>query len=280
MTVAPGRDVAAGWYPDPSGQPGWRWWDGGRWASEPGGYGYVLSLPDPEPVGGLPLKALWYAAGGLLGGFVLASVVSVLCLAAGFDAYSPLTVVTGLFALWLFLAGAAVLASKRLGTGSLTRDYRWGFRPIDAARGLGGSIVGRLAVTVVTGVILAIAGHKVTGNTEILKQQQGHPLHLVVVGAGAVIGAPIVEELFFRGLVLRSLASKISYAWAVVIQGLLFGLAHAQPDKDGWTVLAVVAGTASFGMVQGYFASRWRLGALMVSHGLYNLLPVLIIAFS
>ncbi len=45
-------------------------------------------------------------------------------------------------------------------------------------------------------------------------------------------------------------------------------------------MVAVVLGTASFGTVQGYFASRWRLGALMVSHGLYNLLPVLIIAFS
>lgn len=292
-----------GWYPDPAGQPWWRWWNGTQWAPEAGGYGYIqspsalaVSTPPavspasadapfpaagPAAVGaGLPFRALWYAAGGLVGGFFLASIVAVICLASGLDTYSPVTVVGGLVSLWLFLAGSAVLASRRLGSGSLREDYRWGFKPIDAARGLGASVVGRLAVTVVTGVVLAIAGHKVTGNTEILRQQQGHPLRLVVIGAGAVIGAPIVEELFFRGLVLRALASKVPYWWAVAIQGLLFGLAHTQADKDGWTVVAVVAGTASFGMVQGYFASRWRLGALMVSHALYNLLPVLVIAFS
>ena len=206
--------------------------------------------------------------------------MAVVCVASGFDEFSPVTVVADLIALWVFLAGAAVLASRRYGTGSLTHDYRWGFEPIDVARGVGASVIGRVAVTVVTGIVLAAAGHAVSGNTKILKEQQGHPWHLVVVGAGAVIGAPIVEELFFRGLVLRSLASKLSYGWAVLIQGGLFGLAHAQAGQDGWTVVAVVLGTASFGVVQGYFAARWRLGALMVSHGLYNLLPVLFVAFS
>ena len=255
------------------------------------GYGYrngSVAVEEPPvettaadaPWPTLPLGALRYAAGGLLGGFVAASVVATICVGLGLSTYSPVTVVADLIALWVFLLGAAVQASRRLGTGSLRRDYRLAFEPLDAARGAGASVLGRIAVTVVTGVILAIAGHKVAGNTEVLRQQQGHPLHLFVVGAGAVIGAPIVEELFFRGLVLRALASRIAFKWSVVIQGVLFGMAHAQTGQNGYSVLAVVAGTAAFGMVQGWFAARWRLGALMVSHGLYNLLPVLYIAFS
>src|SRR5206468_11743509 len=44
-----------------------------------------------------------------------------------------------------------------------------------------------------------------------------------------VVGAPIVEELFFRGLVLRSLQRRFGDAWAVVGSAVLFGLAHSEP---------------------------------------------------
>ena len=229
------------------------------------GYGYVPDnlpggtsgpssraalAPGAAPWPTLPVRALWYAAGGIVGGFVLASTVAVVCIGLGLSLYSPVTVILDLCALWLFLSWAAIRASRRYGTGSLGHDYRFGFQPFDAARGAWASIIGRLAVTVVTGLILAAAGHSVSGNTQVLKQQQGHPWHVLLVGAGAVIGAPIFEELFFRGLVLRSLASRLPYGRAVLIQGVLFGLAHAQGGQDGWSTFAIVAGTATFGVVQ------------------------------
>lgn len=208
-----------------------------------------------------------------------ASTAATVCVALGAGPYSPVTVVVDLAALWAFLVGAAVLGSRRYGTGDLAHDYWAGFRPADAARGVGASLVGRAVVTLVTVVIVGLAQRKTVGNTQILTHQRGHVVDLIVVGAGAVIGAPIVEELFFRGLLLRSLASRLRYGWAVAIQGVVFGLVHAQFNQDSLTAMAVAAGTASFGMVQGYFAARWRLGALMVSHALFNLLPVLLVAF-
>ncbi len=254
------------------GRPGARARVGGRPAAGGAAHG-----PVPWPT--LPARALSYVLAGLVGGVLAASAAAATCLALGAQTYSPVTVVADLVALWAFLVGAAVLASRRLGSGDLGRDYWWGFRPVDAVRGAGASVVGRVVVTMVTAVILGLAQRRVSGNTQVLTHQRGHPLNLVVVGASAVIGAPIVEELFFRGLLLRSLAGRMSYGWAVLIQGAAFGMAHAQLGQDGLTAVAVVAGTATFGIVQGLFAARWRLGALMVSHALFNLVPVLLVAF-
>jgi membrane protease YdiL (CAAX protease family) len=83
--------------------------------------------------------------------------------------------------------------------------------------------------------------------------------------------------MFFRGLLLRSLASRLPFGVAVVVQAIVFGLAHANP-ANGWATLSVVAVTATFGVTQGWFSRQWSLPALMVSHALFNLLPVLIIA--
>ena len=41
-----------------------------------------------------------------------------------------------------------------------------------------------------------------------------------------VIAAPIVEELFYRGLLLRALERRVGNGWAVVWCGLIFGASH------------------------------------------------------
>jgi hypothetical protein len=42
----------------------------------------------------------------------------------------------------------------------------------------------------------------------------------------AVIIAPLVEELFFRGFVLQTLVKKISPFWGVILTGLIFASVH------------------------------------------------------
>ncbi|MGA2836145.1 MAG: DUF4328 domain-containing protein [Acidimicrobiales bacterium] len=61
----------AGWYPDPSGQPVWRWWTGEQWS------GYASAMGAPTPPAGLPQSpsALLLQAGqARLDGFVAAAV--------------------------------------------------------------------------------------------------------------------------------------------------------------------------------------------------------------
>lgn len=273
-----------GWYPDPWGRAEWRWWDGRQWtpAVATSGSGWTdpptavgAHGPRTEP-GGLRTAALGLAVAGLIGGFVSASLIGAAVLVVtGADATAPAVELASLFGLWVWLVGACVIASRRYGTGSLRTDLGLAWRWLDPLRGLGANLVARVVTTLVA--IPIVAAGATSSNTTVVEAQKGSVVALVLIGAAAVIGAPIVEELFFRGLVLRSLTPRLGFGWAVVVQGLVFGLAHSNPAA-GWRTLSLVAITAAFGMCQGWFARRWTLGPLMVSHALFNLLPVLVIA--
>ncbi len=87
---------------------------------------------------------------------------------------------------------------------------------------------------------------------------------LVVI---VVIAAPIVEELFFRGLVLRSLERRFGTTWALWGSSALFAAAHLEPLQ--FPALLV------FGLVAGYLATRTgRLGPGICAHIAFNALAV------
>lgn len=286
--------VPAGWYADPWRRAEWRWWDGLAWTPAVAAQGrtwwdapvWGLQVPttgwspqasttrsDPTT---LPFAAVGLAVGGLVAGFIGASVAaSVLVFGLGLGSSSPAVTVANLLALWTGLLGATVIASRQYGSGHLGPDLGLSWKWMDALRGVGANITARVATSLVA--IPLVAAGAAASNTSIIQNQKTSTLGLIVVGASAVVGAPIVEEMFFRGLLLRSLASKLGWGWAIAVQGVVFGLAHANPAL-GWRTFTVVAVTATFGMSQGFFARRWSLGPLMVSHALFNLLPVLIIA--
>jgi len=240
----------AGWYGDPDGR----------------------SADAPS----LPFGATGLAALGLFGGFIAATIVSVtLVFGFGVRSTSPAVTVANLLALWTGLLGAGVAASRRYGTGNLGADLGLHWEWIDAARGVAANVTARLVTTAVA--VPLVAAGAAASNTTIIQNQKASTIGLIIVGVSAVIGAPIVEELFFRGLLLRSLASRLEWRRAVAVQGLVFGLAHSNPAL-GWRTLTIVIITATFGICQGAFARRWSLGPLMVSHGLFNLVPFLIVS--
>ncbi len=89
----------------------------------------------------------------------------------------------------------------------------------------------------------------------------GGVIQLVV---GAVVVAPLTEELFFRGMLLQALCFHLRRAWlAIVASAFIFGLVHAPPQD----VLPMV----SMGVVLGYL--RLRCGVLwpcVLLHALFN----------
>ncbi|MBI4234728.1 CPBP family intramembrane metalloprotease [Candidatus Peregrinibacteria bacterium] len=52
--------------------------------------------------------------------------------------------------------------------------------------------------------------------------------YLLIIGFVTIIIGPIIEEIFFRGFILRSLGDKIGLFFASIISALLFALLHFQ----------------------------------------------------
>ncbi len=97
---------------------------------------------------------------------------------------------------------------------------------------------------------------------------------MLVIFVCTVVGAPFFEELFFRGLLLRSLARLfgnlggwVGPALAMIITGVLFGLAHAESLQ--------LLGLALFGIALSFVSYRTgRLGMNMVAHASFNLVAL------
>jgi hypothetical protein len=95
----------------------------------------------------------------------------------------------------------------------------------------------------------------------------GGPLGMIVAIAGLV---PLLEELFFRGVLLEGLAKHIPFGWANALQALLFAAVHEN--------LRVLPFFVFFGVVCGWLARRSEsLLAPMLMHGLNNLTVCLVL---
>ena len=78
-----------------------------------------------------------------------------------------------------------------------------------------------------------------------------------------IIIAPIMEEIVFRGIIMKGLTNKGVHPWkAIMFSALLFGIIHANP----WQLV----GASITGLVLGYI--YWQSGTL--------LLPILLHAFN
>jgi membrane protease YdiL (CAAX protease family) len=207
-------------------------------------------------------------AGLVLGGF-LQGLGSVL-----FSNSTASDILFGEVGLWCGLGGTCLFVSRRYGSRSLVRDFAWRFRPAD----LGYGPLGFLACVFMAAFIGGVFhGTRFAGsNTDIITNQRGNTVGVAVVTLIAAIGAPIFEELFFRGFLRTALASRIG-AGAVWVQAVFFGLAHYQFGL-GLGNVSVVTATAGIGVVLGYTAHfTRRLGAGTIAHGMFNLFVTLTI---
>ncbi len=164
--------------------------------------------------------------------------------------------------LWIGLIGAVIIVSRTWGTGSLRRDYGFRFAAVDVV----GVPIGVLVQLVFVPVLYKLLPFIDTSSVQepakkLTERATGWGVALLVLLV--VVGAPIVEELFFRGLLMRSIQAQFSDWIALVGSSVLFALAHFQTT----TVPALVL----FGMVAGYMAQRTkRLGMSIFAHAGFN----------
>jgi membrane protease YdiL (CAAX protease family) len=96
---------------------------------------------------------------------------------------------------------------------------------------------------------------------------------MLIVAAGVV--APFVEEIAFRGVLLRALMRRVSYWPAAGISSLVFALLHA-PTASSWAgAVAVVLFIYAFGLVQCQLVRRTaRLAPAIGVHAVVNVLTI------
>lgn len=100
---------------------------------------------------------------------------------------------------------------------------------------------------------------------------------IVVLFVVTVVAAPVVEELFFRGLVLRAGMRRFGFWPAMVGSSLLFGLAHSYQigTVSGGIYLAVVM--ATFGFLQCLLVRRTgHIGQSIGVHATTNAIAMII----
>ncbi len=154
---------------------------------------------------------------------------------------------------------------------------RLSIRPIDLVWGLG---VGLLARTVAS--LIEILGY---GSIGTAGATFGETVHdgwwLFSALLAPVLLAPFVEELFFRGLVLRGVYRQVTTLgaarWAgpiaVGVSGLTFALMHLVTIDPGNTSTVVVVGVSTliFGLAAASLAlATARIGGAIVAHVTFN----------
>jgi membrane protease YdiL (CAAX protease family) len=147
---------------------------------------------------------------------------------------------------------------------------------MDVGWGLLVSFIARFAGFILLIPLVMINRHLIGSDVAPLRGARHDPSVLVAVVLLVVIGAPFIEELFFRGLLLRSLRSLAGAAGAIFVQGLVFGALHMRPSY-GLGNVSIFVVIAAMGIIQGVVAERFRrLGPGIVAHGFFNLFALLL----
>lgn len=267
----------AGWYADPWRVTQWRWWDGGAWT------GYTdqqYATPYPYPVAptapddSRPIRAGWTAILGMVVGIALSIAIYVVGFALGVPRGNAILLLVAQLGLWTGPVGACVIAVRRHGTGRL-RDLGLRFKWVDLALGPGFAIASLIGVGIIARVITQIGIHP--RRSSLVGPVDRGTLTVVIIVLIAVIGAPIVEELFFRGLLMSGLVSRFGVALGIIFQAIVFGLVHvSQADLN--SDLGVFLLIAPVGVVLGLLRYGFkRLGTGMVTHATYNAIIIAVL---
>lgn len=223
------------------------------------------------PVG--PASAAW-AIGWVLGTIAVAPVVvAAFGASLGDELTIPqlaIVVVGG----WLVLLLALAVVSRRSGTGSLVDDYAIRFRWGDLL-GVPLGVVTQLALVPLLYVPLRWAWPDTFATDEIeqrardLVDRAGGWLTVVLVLV-VVIGAPLVEELVYRGLLQRSVSTAIGPVAGLLGASVWFALIHLSPVEYPGLFLA--------GLVFGACVTvTGRIGPSIVTHAAFNATGLLIV---
>lgn len=291
-------------WPSPTGVPvgssGWYLANDGHWyrSDSPPAPGYVLgsdgrwtAAVDPWRRGRWGLGDFWWGVLAYVGGSIVLGLVVAVVVAATDDRpgtdladveLGPYAISCLVLANVVAFFGIPWLASHRKGLGRLADDFGLRLRPVDVAIGLGLGIAALIAAAVVGTLIdTAFDVEETTSNIPV-DALVGWGEFTAFFVAVAVV-TPVIEELFFRGLLYRSFLKRGAPAWRAIIWTTLIFVA---PHLTAATSLASLASLAASIGVLGLMFNvacqlvQLRLGAAIVAHLVVNGTAVIALAVS
>ncbi len=171
---------------------------------------------------------------------------------------------------WFGLMLWPVIASFTKGRRDIRADFGLGFGKAD----LGAGIVGGVVLFGI-GMVANLAWILVTDsdppdNSGFVEPTATSVLAVVVLVLVVAVGTPIVEELYFRGFLLRALGKRWGLPVGVVASSAIFGLFHFQ--GEGLADLWIMGMLTLYGYVLAILTvrARGRLGAAIVAHAINN----------
>lgn len=217
---------------------------------------------------------------GWAGAFVVANILAALIFgASGASSGEEPIWVVGLVALSLWIPLLVVLASlsRRAGSGNFVRDYAVSFKTIDVI----GVPIGVASQLVLVNLVYWPLRELFPYTFDVAKVEDrarglfdrangGWVIVLVLV---VVVGAPVVEELVYRGFIHGSLRGRLGDGFALLGAAVWFTLIHFTPvEFPGLFVFAIVLGLC--------FQRTGRLGMAIFAHMAFNATGLILVAGS
>lgn len=221
-----------------------------------------------------------FAVAGWVVGFLVGQSLGIVVYAvAGVeeaDRASITTVFSAVFATWVAYLAGAWWASKQSGSGDFVADYRLRV----AASDLVGLPIGVLTQLVVLPLVYlplteiwpdTFSDDKLTENAQSLVDR-ADGLEVALLVLLVCVGAPLVEEIVYRGMLQGSFMARFDHKLALVLVSVWFALIHFRPvEYPGLLVTALVFGAC--------FVVTGRLGTAIAAHVAFNATGLALVAW-
>jgi len=216
-----------------------------------------------------PAILTWFA--GWVAGMLLAGSFVLLALGADGDDYTISELALATTASWLVMLAALAFTSRKYGTGDpvddFLRHYALRFRAVDLV-GVPVGVLGQLVIVPLVYVPLRRLWPDTFSEAELEERAQeladkANGWTVVLLVLVVVIGAPIVEELVYRGLLQRSIAASIGGVAGLLITSAWFALVHPSPVEYPGLFLAGLMFGAGVLLTD-------RIGPSILTHAAFN----------
>jgi membrane protease YdiL (CAAX protease family) len=291
--------VPPGWpYPPPGWAPPPNWQPDPSWPAPPAGWQFWVEDHSPPPV--QPRSSRWKQDDDLaaslvtvpnwplrVGAWPVAAVVAVIVISLALNAvWTPPHSVRLVVAATAQITGTGIWAATAVTVGRpIARAMggwrpafgwsrpRWTDVPLGLAWAVGGYLVRLILVVIVVALVPTLRG--VSGSNVNLDGLSAAGITFLAIAA--VIIAPPIEELIFRGLVLRTLLRRMTFWPAALISTVVFAGLHVY-EVDGVRAGAILfVSIFAFGLGQCLLV-RWtgRLAPAIAAHAAANAISLVL----